>query len=435
MAGRPANAVTAEAPVYWPFALLAYGTTLAVATPLGIWTLARLYLLGGPVSAPWLWLHAHLQLFGFLVALIVGIAPHLLARFANRPLDADWPARPLLGLVAAGLALRVLGAALVSPAATLGGAVLELAALARFALRLRRALDTPALRPTRGHLGPATGWLLAALAVEGAVRAAALAGPIPGPDPRGLRAAHALALLGGVTGWVTGVLVRAGPMFFAGWRVPPRLARVAPWALGLGALGAAAGEALGLPAGPALARLGETLALGTVAAVAAAGGAWRRPRGTLLPMVAQRGPETWLLRLALASATAAAGGALGAGALAVRGMSAGLLPDAVRHLHAVGCLAAVAVAMTFRLVPVIERAPLRWPGLRRPAGLALALAVILRTAEIGGDLGWPGVLPWLPLSGALAWLALASAAVNVASARRGVSAGAPGPTPSSVPRP
>lgn len=48
-----------ETPVYRPFALLAFATTLTVGTPVGVWILAWLY--WGAPAAPiaWVLLHAN----------------------------------------------------------------------------------------------------------------------------------------------------------------------------------------------------------------------------------------------------------------------------------------------------------------------------------------------------------------------------------------
>jgi hypothetical protein len=69
-----------DPPVYRPFALLAFAAVLLLGAPLGMWLLMR------PAgAAAWLiWLHAAVQLFGFLATLIVGVAHHLLPRFTGR---------------------------------------------------------------------------------------------------------------------------------------------------------------------------------------------------------------------------------------------------------------------------------------------------------------------------------------------------------------
>lgn len=80
----------------------------------------------------------------------------------------------------------------------------------------------------------------------------------------------------------------------------------------------------------------------------------------------------------------------------------------------VGFLMAVVVAMAFRLIPTIEATPLRWPGLRRVAAVALLGAVVVRTAEVLVAYGVPWLAPLVPLSGRLAWLAVAAVAANPA---------------------
>jgi hypothetical protein len=71
-----------EPPVYRPFALLGLSAALAGGIPLGVWLLAWLYLGVAAVPAEWILLHAHLQIVGFFGTLIMGVAQHLLPRFA-----------------------------------------------------------------------------------------------------------------------------------------------------------------------------------------------------------------------------------------------------------------------------------------------------------------------------------------------------------------
>ena len=227
-----------------------------------------------------------------------------------------------------------------------------------------------------------------------------------------------MALLGGVGGFMLGVLLRAAPMFVAGWRVPPALERVAPWTLGLGLVLAVAGEAGGgAPGAVALARLGEAAAAGTIAAAALAGGALGRP-GARRSLLARGGPELWLFRLAILCAAVAALGSLVAAAVAWHGVPLGLFADALRHLVTVGFLTSVVVAMALRLVPAFEGGPARWPRVRALAFAALAAAVGLRSSEVLADHVWAGILPWLPLSGLLVWLALAAVLATLLAAAR-----------------
>ncbi|MBI4255457.1 MAG: NnrS family protein [Candidatus Rokubacteria bacterium] len=403
-----------EPPLYRPFALLAFGATLCAGTPAGLWLLVWLYA-GAPAAGPaWRLLHAEVQILGFFATLIPGVAQHLAARFTGRPVARHPLTRPLAPLLGLALALRVAGTALEAPAAILAGALVHAGAFALFACWVWRALDPPPLALLRRHLTLATAWLVLACAVEAWARA----GAGGAPDPGVLRAAHAMALLGGVLGWVTGVLLRAGPMFIPHWAVPPALAHAVAPALAAGVVLTVVGEAgpWTAPLGPALARLGEFAALAALGALLAAGGAARRTRGSL-PMLARSGPESRLFRLAAASAAAALAGAALATLGAALGAQVHVLADAARHLLTVGFLTSLVVAMTFRLIPALEQRALRWPGLRAVAFWALAVGIALRTAEALVPLGAPWLAPWVPLSGLAVWLALAGVALNLVGPR------------------
>jgi hypothetical protein len=189
-------------------------------------------------------------------------------------------------------------------------------------------------------------------------------------------------------------------------------------ALGIAVTAAGAAGAQDPATAAMLARLGEFVALGGVGLLLVAGGALRRARAAL-PLVARSREEARIFRVAVPSALAAVvGSALGAAA-ARAGMDTGLLADAVRHLVTVGFLTSVVVAMTFRLIPVLEGRGLPWPRLRIVAFAALLLGVLLRTAEVLVGAGWSALAPWVAASGLLVWLALASVAANLLGALLG----------------
>src|SRR3990172_4262407 len=103
-------------------------------------------------------------------------------------------------------------------------------------------------------------------------------------------------------------------------------------------------------------------------------------------MVKRRsGGEAWragCLRIGRGDGDRRRGAGTGRGvAIAWGGGEAQLLTDAVRHLVAVGFLTAVAIAMTFRLIPVLEGRALPWPRLRAVALSALAARVVLVSAQ------------------------------------------------------
>jgi len=408
-------AMRAEPRLYRPFALLAFGATVLVGTPLGVWLLAVLHLGAPALPADWVLFHAGVQVFGFFGVLIVGVAHHLLPRFTGRPVAGSALTPWLATLLAAGLALRA--AAVVSGAAALSaaGALVHGAAFALFAGWVWRALDPPPLARLRRHLTASSVWLAAACVLEVTVRTVALVSDRPVPDLGGMRAVHSIALLGGVIGWVTGVLLRAGPMFVANWRVPGTVAALVPWGPGL----AVALSAAALLAGPvgavALARLADVAALGTVAAVVISAGAFRRP-GRALPMLSRSRQEARIFRLGVISAVVAALGAAGLALGAAAVLPQHVLADAVRHLVTVGFLTSVVVAMTFRLIPVLEGVALPWPGLRHVAFAALLASVLLRTAQGPVVYGWSGLRLAVVLSGPLAWMALVAVAANLVAA-------------------
>jgi hypothetical protein len=415
-----------EPPIYRPFALLGLATTLAAGIPLGLWLLAWLYLGAAAVPAQWILLHAHAQIFGFFGTLIMGVAQHLLPRFAGRPVSPSPFMLWLLGLQAAAIALRIVGTAGSMPVPVLVAALLQAGAFLLFASRVWRALDPPPLGFLRRHLTASTLWLAGGCALEAWLRVDALASGLALPAGSGLRVVHLMGLFGGVLGWVLGVLLRAGPMFLARWRAPAHAARVLPWVLGLGVGVAAWGETGDWSAavGTALARLGEVIALAGAAAVMVRGGALRRVRGAL-PMVARTPEESRIFRVALLSGAAAAIGAAAAVPAAWAGLDVRLLTDAVRHLITVGVLTSMVVAMVFRLIPVLEGRALRWPRLRGVALWCLAAGVILRSAEVLIGAGWPAPARWVALSGILIWIAVACVGANLVAA-----IGARGGTPS-----
>jgi uncharacterized protein involved in response to NO len=405
-----------EPPIYRPFALLAFGSAILLGAPLGQWMLAWLYLGARGVPREWMLLHASAQIFGFFGVLIVGIAQHVLPRFAGRAVRRTRLASWLLVLLLTATVLRVIAAAAAVPGAAIAGALLQALAFAAFGIWVWRMLDAAPLRPLRLWLARATAWLAGACALEAALRTRALALSLPGPDPAVMPIVYAMALFGGVLGWVLGVLLRAGPMFIRDWTVPSSLRRTAPWSLGA-AVVAVGVAAVSPPAAAApLARLADVLALGTVTAFVAAAGAFRRA-GRALPMLSRGGVETRIFRLAGAAALAAMLLSIAGLALAWRGSPDRLVADAVRHLLTVGVLTSVVVAMSFRLLVVLGGRALRWPRLREVAFWALVASISLRSLEVLAGFGWQAVATLVALSGLLAWVAMACVAVDLPGIR------------------
>jgi hypothetical protein len=409
--------VGAEPPVYRPFALLAVTAALVAGIPLGAWLLAWLYPGLAAVPAEWRLLHAHLLIFGFFGTLILGVAQHLLPRFTGRAVEPSPFMRSLLGLQAAALILRVAGTAGGWAVLLLVAALLQAGVFALFASWVWRMLDPPPLGPLRRHLTASSLWLAAGCSLEAGLRIHALGGGLAPPAGPGLRVVHLAGLFGGVLGWVLGVLLRAGQMFLVRWRAPAGATQALPWVSALGVCLAAWGETGGwsAAAGTALARLGEAIVLAGAAAILGLGGALRRVRDAL-PLVARSPEESRIFRVALFSGAAATVGAAAAVPAAWAGLDVHLLTDAVRHLVTVGMLTSVAVAMLFRLIPVLEGRALPWPRLRRVSLWSLAAGVLLRSAEVLVGAGWAAAAPGVALSGLLVWIAVACVGANLAAA-------------------
>jgi hypothetical protein len=133
-------------------------------------------------------------------------------------------------------------------------------------------------------------------------------------------------------------------------------------------------------------------------------------------MLSRSREETRIFRVGIVSAVV---GGLGAAVLALAAGSAlpqHALADALRHLVTVGFLTSVVVAMTFRLIPVLEGTALPWPRLRTVALVALLGAIVLRTAQGLTGLDAARLGPAVALSGMLAWTALAAVTANLAAA-------------------
>jgi hypothetical protein len=397
-----------DPPVYRPFALLAFAAIVLLGAPLGMWLLMR----PAGVAAALIWLHAAVQLFGFLATLIVGVAHHLLPRFTGRAVRRTMLTPWLFAGLAAALVLRVAGA--LSPAAggasvaSVGGALVHTITFAAFAAWVWRTLDPPPLRLVRVQLALSSAWLAAAAALETWLRVRG--GGVP--DAARMQVVYAMALAGGVLGWVLGVLLRAGPMFVRDWRVPAPLARATPWALAV-SVGLTAASAGGAPS--AVARAADLLAATTVATAVLAAGALR-PSRRALPMLSRSVPEARIFRVAVASSLAAS--LLALWALVLGPDASRALTDAIRHLVAIGVVGAVVIAMTFRLIPPLEGRPLPWPVLRTVALWTLAGALVLRTGQVLVPLGWDAVTPLVAASGVLAWAAFACAGLSLVSRAR-----------------
>ena len=405
---KPAG--TFDDPVYRPFALLALAMTVGVATPIGAITLYRLYAPAGPVPTIWPRLHAHLQLFGFLGLLIMGVGHHLVLRFAHLPVRQPPLASWIVGQAAFGLAARLAAAAAEGTAGRIlwpASGIAEALAYALFAAWVTARVRETKPRFTSDWLMVSGAWWFAvgvAAEAAGLLRAAA-AGADPAAATPGV-GLYAMGLYGGVFGWVLGVAMRVAPMFLTGRKVG-RLGGPALLALNGGVFlallaGAWPPDSATGQAFLALSDLGVAAAL-VVGAVSV--GAWQPEPRRAIALHLDR-TEAWFFRLAFASAGLAALGLVVGAVLTLAGVPPGLLIDATRHLLTIGFVIGAICAMGFRFLPVIEGVRLAVPGARHVAFWALALAVLLRTAELGADYLHEAFLRPAAVSGFLAWLAL-----------------------------
>ena len=413
---KPPDAL--EAPLYRLFALLALAVTLGVATPIGAIALYRLYAPAGAVPEIWPRLHAHLQLFGFVGILIIGVGHHLVLRFAHRPIRRPAASPWILGLAAFGLGARVAAAAAAgAPARALwvASGVAETLAYLFFALWVTAQVRATQPRFTSDWLiVSGAWWFVAALGAEAiALARAAAAGADPALATPGA-ALYAMGLYGGVFGWVLGVAMRVAPMFLVGRKVG-RLGGPALLALNGGVLLALLAGAWPPDSRPAhvlvaLSDLGVAAAL-VVGALAV--GAWQPEPRRAIALHMDR-TEARFFRLAFASASLAAAGLVAGAALRLAGNPLGFLTDATRHLLTIGFVIGAICAMGFRFLPVIEVVRLAIPWARHVAFWTLSLAVVLRTAELGADYLHEAFLRPAAVSGFLAWLAFGAWGLAVA---------------------
>ena len=408
-----------------PFVLTALGSTLLGGSAIGAIFFHRTWGTLGPVPDGWKSLHGHLQIFGLFGASILGFGLHLVARFAGKGFDWPRPGRLLMALFGSGLLLRVLGDPVLRPllpavfawTAPLGS-LLELSAFAVFGLWVRRTLGA-----SRGvhaphepllYLGALSFALgLLADASAGALAAAGKSGEAGLFDPQLVLVSETLAFWGGIAGWVFGVILRAFPMFNPGIPSAGPVSRWVPRLLfpGCGILAASAFVPAGLARSRTIAAGLLLYHAGALLAIVLAG-AFRRRKGGL--KMAFDLTEALFYRYALFAATAGSLISLGLAVRAALGSPpSGLVPDAARHLFALGLFLGLLLGMMLRLVGVFEGKPLRAPHLRRPAFALLAAGLAGRFLQVGGEFGWTGAIRVASYSGYLVWLAIQLAAVCV----------------------
>lgn len=400
-----------------PFVLFGLSSAL-LGFGLGALFLFRIHWSLGPAAERWLELHGQLQIFGFLVPLVVGFATFVLPRLVAVPLRRVWAAKASLLFLASGTMLNLasafglidkawgwrmavgllLGLGLVTAAVALAGPIREVRALSREGGRPGYEL-----------------FLLAALfflAATGVVHAAGLwLGPGE-TDTGALRhgfatASWRLAIDGFAVGMALGVSAR---MFSGFLGIDPRLAYPnsvssrpslpsrdrqfwqLTWCWVVSVLAAASGRAFAV--------WPVVWAADTLFALAAVPLAFRlglaRTEGG--PAVDTRQDPHFALGARAAYACLVAAAVVGAGAAvaAALGFSVhGWWEDARRHLLTLGFLMTLIATMAGRLAPGYAGRPFALPKLRLVAIVAFPLAASLRALEaVSGQWG-PPKLMWL----------------------------------------
>ncbi|MBI3089394.1 MAG: NnrS family protein [Candidatus Tectomicrobia bacterium] len=400
-ASQPAAATPpTPAAIFRPFVWSALGITLTLGGAWGVYNLSRIAfsrsLGGAPLS--WSQAHGHAQIFGWVALFIMGIAYYVLPKFRNAPAAPAPLALTSLGLMLAGVLLRVSSQPWVSEGYAAGvmvtSALLELAAVVIFAASAVWVL-AKGQAPNEGYekfLAAALGSFLL-LGVWNLWTAWVMArggfGLMFGRLNDGL---IVLALLGFAGNLIFGVSQRILPNFLG---LKPSLPRFST----TGFLCFNAGVALSLlPAGPSFAA--ALLMLVGAAFVAAGLRIFEPPR----MRVAIRGVDPafawfiitgygWLLVGLAILLVVAAASSLAGRPLPLEVLGAG------RHALAVGFVTSLMLGVGYRVLPVFQGVTLYNPALLRASFWLLLAGNVLR---VGGE----SVVPYAGSAAAAVWAAV-----------------------------
>lgn len=400
-ADREAGTATAPAsqPYRW-FVATALLLTLGAGMTSGI-AAAATGRWGGLTGEPWLALvqtHGHLQLFGFIVLFIAGIALHVLPRFKQLPPPPAAVVYPIFGLLVSGVLLRVLaqphGAGWLR-APFVASSVVLFAGVLLFAMVIARMLRARAHRETLDfYVAPAVALLVLAAGVNVYLTAdAAAAGrryvAAPGEEAMLLAIAHGFVVL-----FVLGVSTRVLPFFLS--LQPPREALLR-WAAVIVALLVPVRAFAGWSPGITAVDLGvveHAAAFGfAVAALAAVVGLrvfeppMRDEPSSMTPpafFAAVRVAFAWLVAAVLLDAY-----------WQLRAVDGTPTPmysaGAIRHAYLLGFATLMIMAMASRILPVFSGRPLPWRSLVPVAFALVGAAAVLRVFPVAFVLSPTGV--------------------------------------------
>ena len=349
------------------------------------------------LPAHWIQVHGEAQIFGFLVAFILGFGYQAFPRFRGLRLRLPRLAGASLPALVLGVALRCAGELRSGPwagarAAAVCGAVLEFAAIAAFVTVIvatgRQDLarvERPGAASHAGYVISAALWLLLSAGL-GIPWAGWIAGLPEGPElsrrlALGSGALRAVQLHGVLLLMITGVSTRLLPGFLGGAPDPSgRAVRLLPW-LNLAVLLEAIAEAgvardsspvfLALRSAAAL-----TLGAGTLALVLPLG-LYSRRTADSVPRPFLRAAWGWgALSFLMAAVGPVYLAALG------RGSSHGWM-DAGRHAFTMGFALLTLVGIASMVVPALSMRPRLARAPLRAVWWCLNSAVLLR---VGGEI-------------------------------------------------
>lgn len=423
----------ASARVFVPFFAGSLLLTLTWGATLGMINLARLtagwglgVLPRSSVSA-----HGYVQVFGFMALFIMGVAYHVLPRFAATPLQharfVPWSFwLQLAGVVVIACGFFHDGRA-TQPLWIAGSAMLVAASLL-FCSAVLRTLQAamPSREPFRPWIAAGAVWLVVAAALA---LAAAIAG-----DTLWHRALWHAALTGFVSSWIFGVGSRILPIFL-GCR--PRWPRLNTPVFALYQIGAVAWVVgawphVGFPA--IVGAAGALLIIVTIATYTASLGLFAA-MGPALGCAVRSPQDGWQKYVLAAWSWLFVSLALGQGAALVRAFRGGgessLIFDFARHALAFGFAAQMVVGVASRVVPNFTGKPLWSARAREFAFYLLNASMTVRALEVPIAIGyWHEAWNLIAWSGPLGVLAMVLFTVNIFST---IKQRQPEPAPSAIP--
>jgi hypothetical protein len=411
LAVAPAPPLASEpAHRYVPFLLASVASTLTFGATLGMINLARLttpYFGGmttGSVRA-----HAFVQVFGFVGLFVMGIACHVLPRFAGRPLAAPLLTRLILGLQAGGV-MTIVAALILRDTPILwawaAGSLALATAGSMFLFVVARTIGRlPVTEGFRRWVIAGAGWQV--FAAAGSFAAAWW------NDVAIVQALWPAALWGFAGSWIFGVGRRILPGFL-GWR--PRTPRAEGTAFVVYQAAVAFSVAAAWPfvAGPpvVVVAAGAGGLLVAVPLFSWCLGVGSRPK---TDHDVQHGYQRYVTAGWAWLAVALLVGPLWTLVAALRGGTVPrLVTDFARHALAFGFVTQIMMGVATRILPVFTGNALWSPRARTAAFYLINGSVVLRALEVMVAIGFvPAAWPLIALAGPPAVAAVALFALNV----------------------